>query len=138
MKGQQTAVAGRSLGTAIGVDTGGSADSPAPVHARIEANRQILTECPSKFGKMVAKSLSKVWYNLTPFRLYRHRCFQLYTRFAAFFTICVNKQAQLSLIFSMGRHPYYFQWEAILSIFNGKKSLIFSMEKTNLHVIFLQ
>ena len=30
-----TAVAGRSLGTAFGVDTGGSADSPAPVHPRI-------------------------------------------------------------------------------------------------------
>ena len=34
-----------------------------------------------------------------------------------------------SLIFSMGRNPEHFQWEEILNIFNGKKSLIFSMGK---------
>ena len=32
----------------------------------------------------------------------------------------------------MGRNPEYFRWEEILNIFNGKKFLIFSMEKINI------
>ena len=41
-----------------------------------------------------------------------------------------------SLIFSMGRHPQYFQREEILNIFNGKKSSIFSLGR-NPQIIFL-